>query len=196
MSWPTVAALLAGLVAAMSLAYSVMSAVRNRRRDLYSHAYRITMSWIEMAYRAYHAGPKDRSFLDRYHKLWEDVRYYEGWLLFESRELGYSFAQFKNAVQRVCENFIEDAWLKRTQEPKPLDWLPVEAAPETFLNELNSFLQDARDQLSFNPWARAAMRRRVRARMKTEGGAHKSGLPVARSAATPETQRQAREKAP
>jgi len=180
-AWATViAALLAGLVAAMSLAYTVMSTARNRRRDLYSQAYRITMSWIEMAYRAYHAAPGDRSFLDGYHRHWEDVRYYEGWLLFESRELGYSFARFKSAVEQVCDRFIEDAWLKRTAEPKPLGMLPVEATPETFQDELNFFLQDARDQLSLKPWKRAAMRRRVRKRIKTGGGVHVSGLPVSR----------------
>jgi hypothetical protein len=137
------------------------------------------MSWVEMAYRAYHAPAGDRGFLESYHKLWEDLRYFEGWLIFESSELGYSFARFKDAVQRVCDSFIEEAWLERTDEPKPLTVLPVEATPQTYENELNAFLHDAREHLSPYPWRRAAMRRRVRVRIRSEGGAHASGLPIA-----------------
>lgn len=181
---PIFAATLAALVAALTLALNMTAARRDRRRNLYSDAYRATMSWIEMAYRAYHAKPEDdAAFLDAYHKLWEDVRYFQGWLLMESAELGYSFAQFKEAVQRVCEEAIESAWLKRTAESKPLVELPVEPSPDTFRAEQDRFLQDARDQLSPNPWTRAMMRRRVHSRIAAEGGARVSGLPV--NAASP-----------
>ena len=111
---PIYAAALAGLIAVGTLTVNVTAGRRDRRRNLYSDAYRATMAWIEMAYRAYHASPEDDDkFLDCYHKLWEDVRYYQGWLLLESPELGYSFAQFKEAVQRVCEGVIESAWMAR-----------------------------------------------------------------------------------
>ena len=96
------------------------------------------------------------AFLDGYHKLWEDVRYYQGWILMESAELGYSFAQFKEAVQTVCEAVIESAWTTRTAESKPLEPLPVEPGPDTFRSEQDQFLQDARDQLSPSPFTRAA----------------------------------------
>jgi biopolymer transport protein ExbB/TolQ len=176
---PIFAATLAGLVAAITLAVNVTAARRDRRRHLYSDAYKATMSWIEMAYRAHHARPDDDGrFLDAYHKLWEDVRYFQGWLLMESTELGYSFAQFKEAVQNVCERVIETEWLVRTTEAKPLDVLPVEPSAETFRREQDRFLQDARDQLSPNPLTRATMRRRVRRRIAEEGGARVSGLPV------------------
>jgi hypothetical protein len=176
---PIFAATLAALVATVTLALNMTAARRDRRRNLYSDAYRATMSWIEMAYRAYHAKPKDDGkFLDAYHKLWEDVRYFQGWLLMESAELGYSFAQFKEAVQVVCEDVIESGWLKRTAEAKPLVELPVEPSPDTFRYEQDRFLQDARDQLSPNPWTRAMMRRRVQRRIGAEGGARVSGLPV------------------
>jgi hypothetical protein len=176
---PIFAATLAALVATVTLALNMTAARRDRRRNLYSDAYRATMSWIEMAYRAYHAKPEDDGkFLDAYHKLWEDVRYFQGWLLMESAELGYSFAQFKEAVQVVCEDVIESGWLKRTAEAKPLVELPVEPSPDTFRYEQDRFLQDARDQLSPNPWTRAMMRRRVQRRIGAEGGARVSGLPV------------------
>jgi hypothetical protein len=96
----------------------------------------------------------------------------------ESAELGYSFAQFKEAVQLVCEGVIETAWANRTDAPKSLEALPVEPGPETFRYEQDLFLQDARDQLSANPFTRAAMRRRVKRRIAEEGGARVSGLPV------------------
>jgi hypothetical protein len=176
---PLVAATLAGLIAVVTLAINTTAGRRDRRRGLYSDAYRATMAWIEMAYRAHHAKPEDDGkFLDGYHTLWEDVRYYQGWLLMESAELGYSFAQFKEAVQLVCEGVIETAWANRTDAPKSLEALPVEPGPETFRYEQDLFLQDARDQLSANPFTRAAMRRRVKRRIAEEGGARVSGLPV------------------
>lgn len=181
---PILTATLAALVAAVTLALNMTAARRDRRRNLYSDAYRATMSWIEMAYRAYHAPPdEDAAFLDGYHKLWEDIRYYQGWILMESAELGYSFALFKEAVQTVCESTIESAWASRTVESKPLEVLPVEPSPETFRAEQDHFLQDARDQLSPNPFTRRAMRQRVRERIVTEGGARVSGLPI--NAASP-----------
>jgi len=180
-AWATViAALLAGLAAAVSLAINATSGRRERRRNLYSESYRATMTWVEMAYRAHHAPPDDEELLDKYHKLWEDLRYYEGWVLFESPELGYSYARFKEAVERVCDKYIEKAWSARSQEPKPLVELPVEARPETYQRELDCFLRDVRDQLSPYPWRRAAMKRRVRKRIDVEGGARVSGLPVKR----------------
>jgi len=181
---PIFAATLAALVATVTLAVNVTAARRDRRRNLYSDAYRATMAWIEMAYRAYHAPPDDGAkFLDAYHKLWEDIRYFQGRLLMESTELGYSFALFKEAVQVVCETAIESAWLRRTTESKPLVELPVEPSPDTFRYQQDRFLQDARDQLSPNPWTRAMMRRRVHRRIAAEGGARVSGLPV--NAASP-----------
>ncbi len=177
-------AMLAGLVAIVTLAVSLSAARRDRRRNLYSEAYRATMSWIELAYRAYHAPPDDGGkFLDAYHTLWEDVRYYQGRLLMESTELGYSFALFKEAVQVVCETAIESAWLERTAAPKPLVELPVEPSPDTFRSEQDHFLEDAHDQLSPFPWTRAMMRRRVNRRIDKGGGARVSGLPV--NAASP-----------
>lgn len=176
---PIFAATLAGLIAVVTLAINVTAGRRDRRRGLYSDAYRATMTWIEDAYRAHHARPDDEGkFLEGHHKLWEDIRYYQGWLLMESAELGYSFAQFKEAVQLVCEPYIEAAWDRRSAEPKRLEELPVEPGPDTFRSEQDRFLQDARDQLSPNPFVRAAMRRRVRRRIAAEGGARVSGLPV------------------
>ena len=178
------AAILAALVATVTLAVNRAASRRDRRRNLYSEAYRATMSWIELAYRAYHASPDDGGkFLDAYHTLWEDVRYYQGRLLMESTELGYSFALFKEAVQVVCETAIESAWLERTAAPKPLVELPVEPSPDTFRSEQDHFLQDAHDQLSPYPWTRAMMRRRVNRRIASSGGARVSGLPV--NAASP-----------
>ena len=73
------------------------------------------MTWVEMAYRAHHTQPDDENLLVAYHKLWEDLRYYEGWVLFESPELGYSYARFKEAIERVCDKYIEKAWSQRSE---------------------------------------------------------------------------------
>jgi hypothetical protein len=183
-AWASViAALLAALIATISLAVNATSGRRERRRNLYSEAYRTTMSWVEMAYRVHHAPPNDEELLAAYHKLWEDLRYYEGWVIFESPQLGYSYARFKEAVERVCDNYIETAWSQRSGEPRPLVELPVESRPETYQQELDSFLEDVRDHLSPYPWRRAAMNRRVRRRIQREGGARVSGLPMKRRSA-------------
>jgi hypothetical protein len=183
--WASViAALTAALVATITLAVNATNGRRERRRNLYSEAYRSTMSWVEMAYRAHHTHPDgDEAFLAQYHKLWEDLRYYEGWLLFESPELGYSYARFKEAVERVCDRFIENAWPERSETTRPLQELPVEPRPDTYQHELDAFLGDVRDILSPNPLRRGAMRRRVRRRIADEGGARVSGLPVERRGA-------------
>ncbi len=183
-AWATViAALFAGLVATTSLAVNAASGRRERRRNLYSEAYRTTMKWVEMAYRAHHAQPDDAELLVEYHKLWEDLRYYEGWVLFESPELGYSYARFKEAIERVCDKYIEKAWFQRSEEPRPLVELPVEPRPETYQTEMDSFLEDVRDHLFPYPWRRGSMQRRVRRRIDREGGARVSGLPVKRRGA-------------
>lgn len=183
-AWATVvAALFAGLIATISLAVNATSGRRERRRNLYSEAYRTTMTWVEMAYRAHHTQPDDEELLVAYHKLWEDLRYYEGWVLFESPELGYSYARFKEAIERVCDKYIEKAWSQRSEEARPLVELPVEPRPETYQKEMDSFLEDVRDHLSPYPWRRASMRRRVRRRIDREGGTRVSGLPIERHSA-------------
>jgi predicted metal-dependent hydrolase len=79
---------IAATVALVSIAVAATNARRDRRRNLYGEAYRTTMSWIETAYRAYHAPPGDRQFLESYHKLWEDVRYYEGIIIELAEQIG------------------------------------------------------------------------------------------------------------
>ena len=163
----------------MSLAITAATAKRDRQRNLYGEAYRTAMKWVEMAYRAHHAAPGDEAFLDGYHKLWEDVRYFQAWMLIESKELGYSYARFTAAVQQTCDTFIEqEAWPNQSEERKPLIVLPVEPTPGNYQPELDRFLRDARDHLSFNPLRRHGMRRRVRARTDRDGGSRVSGFPA------------------
>jgi hypothetical protein len=65
-AWASViAALLAALIATISLAVNATSGRRERRRNLYSEAYRTTMSWVEMAYRVHHAPPNDEQLSPR-----------------------------------------------------------------------------------------------------------------------------------
>jgi hypothetical protein len=162
-----ISALLAAFIGVVSLAVNAARATRDRRRDLYSQAYKVSMSWIEMAYRAHHCRMgDDKAFLDSYHKLWEEGRYFEGWMWTESEELGYSYQAFTEAVRSVCEPFIEGTWEQRSQSTRPLQPLPVEPTPQTYKAHIDAFLRDAREHLSFNPLTRHRMRRRVRARIQ------------------------------
>ena len=161
-----ISALFAAFIGIASLVVNAAKATRDRRRDLYSQAYKVSMSWIEMAYRAHHCrAGDDKAFLDSYHKLWEEGRYFEGWMWTESEELGFSYQSFTEAVRSVCEPFIEGTWQQRGDTTRPLQPLPVEPTPETYKNHIDAFLRDAREHLSFNPLTRYRMRRRVRARI-------------------------------
>ena len=162
-----ISALLAAFIGVASLAFNSAKATRDRRRDLYSQAYKVSMSWIEMAYRAHHCRMgDDKVFLESYHRLWEEGRYFEGWMWTESEELGYSYQSFTEAVRSVCEPFIEQTWQTRGDSTRPLQPLAVEPTPETYKAHIDAFLRDAREHLSFNPLTRYRMRRRVRGRIE------------------------------
>ena len=160
-----ISALLAAFIGIASLVVNAAKATRDRRRDLYSQAYKVSMSWVEMAYRAAPLPGRatTRRFSTATTSCWEEGRYFESWMWTESEELGFSYQSFTEAVRSVCEPFIEGTWQQRGDSTRPLHPLPVEPTPETYKNHIDAFLRDAREHLSFNPLTRYRMRRRVRA---------------------------------
>lgn len=165
---PVVAALIAAgsalaLTALRALGW-LLSAPRDRRRELYGRAYQDAMAWVEMLYRVRRrtAEPQDeRELIDRFHDLQERIDYHRGWLASESRYLTRSYCRLVLVIKRATEPLIQVAW---EQPPRT----PGAAAPdgEVHVNvEADSlrFLKDVRLQLSFwplLPLARLAWRNR------------------------------------
>jgi hypothetical protein len=153
---PVVAALIAAgsalvLTVVRALGW-LLSAPRDRRRELYGRAYQDAMAWIEMLYRVRRrtAEPRaERELIERFHELQERIDYHRGWLASESRYLARSYCRLVLAIKRSSEPLIQLAW---QQPPRT----PGEAAPDGEVHlqaEADSlrFLTDVRLQLSFWP---------------------------------------------
>ena len=131
---------------------------QDRRRSLYSDAYRTAMAWAEMVYRVKRRseGSAD-AIVARFHDLQEQIAYHQGWLMTEAPELGRSYARLVRAVREEAEPHIQQAW----QEPIAAPGAPVVRVPAPITRaEATRFLTDARDHLSAWPWKRWAVRKR------------------------------------
>jgi hypothetical protein len=122
---------------------------RNRRRDLYSEAYRTALEWCEAIYRVRRRAPdgsEDRELVQHMHDLQERIAYYQSWLCIEAADLGRSYQRFLDEVMKECKPLIQEAWTKPGRpptEPTPAD----EPAPD--LTEVKErFLREVRQHLS------------------------------------------------
>lgn len=141
---------------------------RDRRRNLYSNAYKAAMSWVEMVYRVRRrCNGQEQELVARFHDAQEEISYHEGWLSTEAPALGRSYCRLVAAVREQASPLIQAAW----KEPvRPIaehasanDQHPDVAAAR------DAFLLDAREHLSMWPPAR----RRVNSR-NPEHGASKT----------------------
>ena len=122
-----------------------------RRRDLYSEAYRLALEWCEAIYRVRRRAPddsQDETLVERFHELQERIAYYQGWLCIESSALGRSYQHFLEKILEECKPLLQEAWSRpgrKPTEPTP----PDEPAPN--LEEAKElFLRNVREHLS--PW--------------------------------------------
>ena len=145
------AAITATLAAAVAIYLNAVGRKRddvNRRRDIYSQAYRVALEWCEGVYRVRRRAPdgtQDRDLVKHFHQLQERVAYYQGWLGIEAADLGTSYQRFLSDVMKECEPLLQDAWSKPGREPtdpKPEgEKAPdVEGAKTTFLSEVRKHL--------------------------------------------------------
>lgn len=122
---------------------------RNRRRDLYSQAYRTALEWCEAVYRVRRRaadGSEDRELVKHMHDLQERIAYYQGWLCIEAADLGRSYQRFLDEVMEECKPLIQEAWTKPGRpptEPTPAD----ERAPN-LSDAKERFLREVRQHLS------------------------------------------------
>lgn len=130
----------------------LVSAPRDRRRDLYGLAYQDAMAWLEMLYRVRRRarGPEaERELIERFHELQEQIDYHRGWLGSESRYLARSYCRLVLAIKKSSEPLIQEAW---EQEPRT-PGTPAPGGERHVQVEADSlrFLADVRLHLSLWP---------------------------------------------
>ncbi len=157
------AALVAAAVALYLNARGRKNAERDRRRTLYSEAYRVALEWCEGIYRVRRRpqdGSGDADLVRHFHEMQERIAYYEGWLAMESPQLGRAYKRFLREVMDEARSLIQDAWshlgCPPTEQTNPDDQAPA-------LNEAKGrFLLDVREHSSRWFWVRGRLRERER----------------------------------
>jgi hypothetical protein len=163
LSWAVLAAIvLSALLGVLTYYVSASKATRDRRRELYSGAFRAAMSWVEMVYRVRRRSVTLQDELVMHlHRVQEDIAYYEGWLSTEAPELGRSYATLVATIRTTVRPLIREAWSHPAQPP----WKGTptgEEEPDVGLAR-RQFLQDVHDHLSRWWWVRRRVRVRYRA---------------------------------
>jgi hypothetical protein len=152
-SWWGPLAGLAGVLGAalVSGLFVWAQARRDRRRKLYSEAYKAAMSWVEMLYRVRRrCEGQDQELIRRFHDVQDEISYYEGWLTTESPALGRSYRRLVAAVREATSPLIQEAWAQPIravdQHTRADDGHPSVRAVR------RAFLLDAREHLSLRFW--------------------------------------------
>lgn len=144
----SITAVLAATVAIYLNAVGRKREDRNRRRDIYSQAYRTALEWCEAVHRVRRRaadGSEDRALVEHFHQLQERIAYYQGWLCIEAADLGRSYQNFLDKVLAECQPLLQEAWSKpgrEPTEPTPNDERAPELkeAKETYLREVRKHL--------------------------------------------------------
>jgi hypothetical protein len=146
------AAIPATIAAVIAIYVNVVGRKREdtqRRRDLYSEAYKLALEWCELIYRVRRRAPdgsQDRELVERFHAMQESIAYYEGWLSIENKELGMAYQRFLAQVVLECRPLLREAWAKpgrEPTEPTPDDEKGprLRQAKEAFLCDVRRYLQ-------------------------------------------------------
>ena len=134
---------------------------RNRRRDLYSDAYRAALAWCEGVYRIRRRaadGSTDRELVEHFHELQERIAYFEGWLAMEAPELGRSYCAFLDRVMSEARPLLQQAWNHPGRHPS--EAAPPDEQHPRLDDAKQAFLTDVRDHLSRWWWVRGRVKDR------------------------------------
>jgi hypothetical protein len=158
--WAALGAAVISVAGALLTFYATAyKATRDRRRSLYSEAFRAAMSWVEVVYRVRRRTPAGQEdLLQHLHKLQEDIAYYQGWLATEAPALGVSYRRLVNGVRTEVGPLLREAWAEKVRPP--WEGTPQgEKEPDVAMVSAH-YLEDVREHLSVWWW----VRRRVRTR--------------------------------
>jgi hypothetical protein len=165
--WAILAAVVLSAVLGLFTYYvSTSRATRDRRRELYSEAYRAAMSWVEMVYRVRRRSTSIQDDLVKHlHQIQEDISYYEGWLSTEAPELGQSYSVFVSTIRTTVRPLLRQAWSHRARPP----WkgTPVGEIEPNIAAAKDAYLRDVREHLSSWWWVRRRVKRRYRGTLRT-----------------------------
>jgi hypothetical protein len=154
------AAVAAGIFTLAGLAISRFSERRDRRRTLYSEAYRAALAWVEMLYRVRRRDPEHPYELaTQFHKLQEDIDFYQGWIESESIAFGRAYRRLVLEVKALTLPDIQMAWATGPIDPLQGFSLQGETHPPVEPAK-QQFLKDLRAHLSLKPADRLALRSR------------------------------------
>jgi hypothetical protein len=154
------AAVAAGIFTLAGLAISRFSERRDRRRTLYSEAYRAALAWVEMLYRVRRRDPEHPYELAaQFHKLQEDIDFYQGWIESESIAFGRAYRHLVLEVKALTLPDIQAAWAAGPVDPQQGFSLQGETHPPVEPAK-QQFLKDLRAHLSLKPADRLALRSR------------------------------------
>jgi hypothetical protein len=124
---------------------------RDRRRDLYSAAYKSVVSWAELYYRVRRRDPaKPYELVALFHEVQEAIDYHDGWISIESPELARAYRMFAAAVKRKTGPAIKRAWAEEPCDPKNGFTPPDGDGLPGIEDEKRQFLADVNDHLSLS----------------------------------------------
>jgi hypothetical protein len=141
-----IAAVATLIVAAVGGLLAFMTRNGQRRRDLYSEAYKTTMAWREMVYRVRRraaSAEADQELINRFHDLQERLDYFQGWIASESRWMVRSYCRLVEAVKEATREPIVAAWKEEKRRHPwegtlPEDYHPVcKEATDRFLADVH-----------------------------------------------------------
>lgn len=154
------AAVVAGIVTLAALALGRANERRDRRRTLYSEAYRAALAWVEMLYRVRRRDPaRPYELAAQFHTLQEAIDFHEGWIESESIAFGRAYRRLVLEVKARTLREIQTAWAADPHNPAGGFSLQDETHPNLAFAK-RQFLTDLREHLSLLPAKRFALRAR------------------------------------
>lgn len=152
--WTAFVSLLVGFG---TLVWNAVQTRIDRRRNLYSEAYRVVVGWAEMYWRVCRRGKDDLALVDRFHELQEHIDFHQGWISVDDDAMGRAYEHFVREVKRRSEAPIREAW---TRSPcSPQDGSLGTGSPFDIEDLKWQFIADVRDHLKAIPESAALSRR-------------------------------------
>ncbi|MDO8185973.1 hypothetical protein Q5424_05795 [Conexibacter sp. JD483] len=140
------AAAIAGTAAVASTVAATIRGPRERRRALYSDAFRDALAWQECLYRIRrrdNSAEQQNDLIERMHDLQERINHHRAWLASESVYLARSYCTLVDHVKRECLPLISSAWQTPGQAPSSATH-GIKAHPRDINAAASRFLTDVR----------------------------------------------------
>jgi hypothetical protein len=92
------------VIAIIAALAAYLASMREQRRNLYSEAIQAVVSWKEMLYRIRRReSGQEREIIDLFHKLQDELSYYESWIVSESKYMSRSYLRLVQDVELVLQ---------------------------------------------------------------------------------------------